>query len=136
MLAMERYHHGKRSIHTIGEFGIGCSPGLQRYTKSQTFNRKIVGTIHLAVGRSFPWRMVKDLRSDGRIYCDLRHYLPNVLSRAEAASSMPICWWSHAARSWRASAFKSWPASYHLISLGSLPAACSAAASSSGTFWS
>jgi len=65
----------------LGELGIGCNPGVQRHMRNTLFDEKIDGTIHLAVGRGFPWLggtnesavhwdMVKDLRTGGRIYCD------------------------------------------------------------------
>jgi aminopeptidase len=65
----------------LGEFGIGCNPGIQRYMKNTLFDEKMYGTIHLAVGASLPtiggknqssvhWDMVKDLRNGGRIECD------------------------------------------------------------------
>ncbi|MGH2460777.1 MAG: aminopeptidase [Chloroflexota bacterium] len=65
----------------LGEFGIGCNPGIQRHLKSTLFDEKIGGTIHLAVGAGFPflggtnvssvhWDMVKDLRQQGQILCD------------------------------------------------------------------
>lgn len=65
----------------LGEFGIGCNPGIQRHMKNTLFDEKIYGTIHLAIGSGFPfvggrnvskvhWDMVKDLRQGGKIYCD------------------------------------------------------------------
>ena len=65
----------------LGELGIGCNPGIQRFTKNVGFDEKIDGTIHLAVGNSYSstggknvsrvhWDMVKDLRNGGRIYAD------------------------------------------------------------------
>ena len=59
--------------------GIGCNPGIQRFTKNVGFDEKIDGTIHLAIGNSYSstggtnvssvhWDMVKDLRNGGRIY--------------------------------------------------------------------
>jgi aminopeptidase len=65
----------------LGEFGIGCNPGIQRYMKNTLFDEKMYGTIHLAVGAGLPtiggknqssvhWDMVKDLRNGGRIECD------------------------------------------------------------------
>jgi aminopeptidase len=65
----------------LGEFGIGCNRGIQRHTKNTLFDEKIYGTIHLALGQSYPivggtnvsalhWDMVKDLREGGRIECD------------------------------------------------------------------
>ncbi len=65
----------------LGEFGIGCNPGIQRHTQNTLFDEKIEGTIHLALGNGFPfiggtnvsavhWDMVKDLRSGGTIELD------------------------------------------------------------------
>ena len=65
----------------IGEFGIGCNLGIQRFSKDILFDEKIGGTIHLAVGRAYEesggtnqsavhWDMIKDLRQDGRIELD------------------------------------------------------------------
>ena len=65
----------------LGEFGIGCNPGIQRHMRNTLFDEKIEGTVHLAVGNGFPfiggenqsavhWDMVKDLRRGGRIEID------------------------------------------------------------------
>jgi aminopeptidase len=65
----------------LGELGIGCNPGIERFTKNVGFDEKIHGTVHLAIGNSYAsnggknlssihWDMVKDLRSNGRIYAD------------------------------------------------------------------
>jgi aminopeptidase len=65
----------------LGEFGIGCNPGIQRHTKNTLFDEKIKGTVHFAVGNGFPflggtnvsavhWDMVKDLRRGGTIELD------------------------------------------------------------------
>jgi aminopeptidase len=65
----------------LGEFGIGCNPGIQRHMKNTLFDEKMDGTIHLAVGAGIPiaggknqsathWDMVKDLRRGGRIELD------------------------------------------------------------------
>jgi aminopeptidase len=67
----------------LGELGIGCNPGITRYMKNTLFDEKINGTIHLAVGRSYPeiggknvsaihWDIVKDVRPGGRIELDGR----------------------------------------------------------------
>lgn len=67
----------------IGELGIGCNPGIQRYMKNVAFDEKIDGTVHLAVGNSYTftggtnvssvhWDLVKDLRDGGRLYADGR----------------------------------------------------------------
>ncbi|MEK6274908.1 MAG: aminopeptidase [Actinomycetota bacterium] len=65
----------------LGEFGIGCNPGIQRHMRNTLFDEKMYGTIHLAVGAGFGvaggknqsathWDMVKDLRNGGRIELD------------------------------------------------------------------
>ena len=67
----------------LGELGIGCNPGIRRFSKNVGFDEKIDGTVHLALGNSYSstggtnvssihWDMVKDLRSGGRIYVDGR----------------------------------------------------------------
>ena len=63
----------------LGEFGIGCNPGIQRHMRNTLFDEKIEGTIHLAVGQGFPflggtnesavhWDMVKNLRDVGELH--------------------------------------------------------------------
>ena len=65
----------------LGEFGIGCNPGIQQHMRNTLFDEKIEGTIHLAIGTGFPqlgglnksaihWDIVKDLRAGGRIELD------------------------------------------------------------------
>ena len=65
----------------LGEFGIGCNPGIQRHMRNTLFDEKMYGTIHLAIGAGIPvaggknqsathWDMVKDLRQGGRIELD------------------------------------------------------------------
>jgi len=72
----------------LGELGIGCNPGIQRFTKNVGFDEKIDGTIHLAVGNSYTstggtnvsrihWDIVKDLRTEGAIYADGRQVQEN-----------------------------------------------------------
>ena len=65
----------------LGEFGIGCNPGIQQHMRNTLFDEKIEGTIHLAMGNGFPtiggtnesavhWDMVKDLRRGGELHVD------------------------------------------------------------------
>ena len=65
----------------LGELGIGTNYGIDRFTKEILLDEKIGGTIHLAVGMSYPetggtnssavhWDMVCDLRHGGRITVD------------------------------------------------------------------
>jgi aminopeptidase len=67
----------------LGELGIGCNPGIQRFMKNVGFDEKMNGTVHLALGRSYTfiggtnesslhWDIVKDLRTNGRIHVDGR----------------------------------------------------------------
>lgn len=65
----------------LGEFGVGCNPGIQKHMRDTLYDEKINGTIHLALGAGFPmlkgknvsnvhWDMVKNLRNGGRILLD------------------------------------------------------------------
>jgi aminopeptidase len=65
----------------LGELGIGTNFGIDRFTGEILLDEKIGGTIHLAVGASYPetggtnqsavhWDMVCDLRRGGRITVD------------------------------------------------------------------
>jgi aminopeptidase len=67
----------------LGEFGIGANAGVTGFTRDILLDEKMGGTIHLAVGRSYPesggknvsavhWDMIKDLRSEGELYLDGR----------------------------------------------------------------
>jgi len=65
----------------VGEFAFGTNYSVQRFTKNTLFDEKIGGTIHLAVGSSYPtsgavnkssihWDMVADMRGGGTVYAD------------------------------------------------------------------
>ncbi len=65
----------------LGEFAIGTNTGIQRFTRSILFDEKIGGTIHMALGRSYPdsggknisaihWDMICDMRQGGQIWVD------------------------------------------------------------------
>jgi aminopeptidase len=65
----------------LGEFGVGCNPGIRRHVRNTLYDEKIEGSVHIAIGQSFPqlggtvnsgvhWDMVKDLRPGGRIELD------------------------------------------------------------------
>lgn len=65
----------------LGELAFGTNPGIQRFTKNTLFDEKIGGTLHLALGRSYPetggknvsalhWDMVCDLRKDAAVTVD------------------------------------------------------------------
>jgi aminopeptidase len=65
----------------LGEIGIGTNTGIDRPIGNILFDEKIGGTVHLAVGRSYPetggvnesavhWDMICDLRRGGRLLAD------------------------------------------------------------------
>ena len=65
----------------LGEIGIGTNRGIDRPIGAILFDEKIGGTVHFAVGRSYPetggtnesavhWDMICDLRRGGRITVD------------------------------------------------------------------
>ena len=65
----------------VGEFGIGTNFGIDRPVGAILFDEKIGGTVHLALGRSYPetggrnesalhWDLICDLRSGGRLLAD------------------------------------------------------------------
>ena len=65
----------------LGELGIGTNTGIDRPTGSILFDEKIAGTVHLALGRSYPetggtntsalhWDLICDLRGGGRLSVD------------------------------------------------------------------
>jgi len=64
----------------VGEFGIGCNPKINRFTKNLLFDEKINGTIHLALGMAYKdngggnnsaihWDIVKNMKR-GKIILD------------------------------------------------------------------
>jgi aminopeptidase len=65
----------------LGELGIGTNSGIDRATGSTLLDEKMAGTVHLALGRSYPetggtnssvvhWDLICDLRQGGRITVD------------------------------------------------------------------
>jgi len=65
----------------LGELGIGTNERVQRAILRTLFDEKIGGTVHLALGRSYPetggvnesaihWDLVCDLRRGGRLSLD------------------------------------------------------------------
>jgi len=85
LLAMLDMDPGARRL---GELGIGTNYGIQRFIKNILFDEKIGGTIHLALGESYPetggvnksslhWDMIKDLRKGGAIYVDGKLFQQN-----------------------------------------------------------
>lgn len=67
----------------LGELGLGLNPGINRFTGSILYDEKIGGTVHLALGQSYPetgglnesalhWDLIIDTRRGGRITADGR----------------------------------------------------------------
>jgi aminopeptidase len=65
----------------LGEIGIGTNTGIDRATGSTLLDEKMAGTVHLALGRSYPetggtnesavhWDLICDLRKGGRVSVD------------------------------------------------------------------
>ena len=65
----------------VGEVAVGTNYSIQRFTKNTLFDEKIGGTIHIALGASYPqtggtnessihWDMINDMRDGGTIYAD------------------------------------------------------------------
>jgi len=72
----------------VGEFAFGTNMGVDRFCNDILIDEKIGGTVHLALGRSYPecggknnsaihWDIVKDLRSDGSVQVDGKTVLEN-----------------------------------------------------------
>ncbi len=65
----------------LGELGLGLNAGISRFTGSILYDEKIGGTVHLALGQSYPetggvnesalhWDLIVDTRAGGRITAD------------------------------------------------------------------
>lgn len=65
----------------LGELGIGTNYSIDRFTKSILYDEKMGGTIHMALGASYPetggknqsalhWDMICDMRQDSEITVD------------------------------------------------------------------
>lgn len=72
----------------LGEIGIGLNQGINRFTGSILYDEKIGGTVHLALGQSYPetggtnrsalhWDLIVDLREGGRVSTDGRVVMEN-----------------------------------------------------------
>jgi len=72
----------------LGELGLGLNAGIDRFTGSILYDEKIGGTVHLALGNSYPetgginksalhWDLILDLRQGGRVTADGRTVMEN-----------------------------------------------------------
>ena len=75
MLAMDE------GARRVGEFAFGMNDAVQEFTGHTLYDEKIGGTVHLALGMSYPesggvnqsalhWDLVCDLRSGSEVYAD------------------------------------------------------------------
>ncbi len=66
---------------SFGEWAMGTNDGIQRFSRNILFDEKIGGTLHMAVGQSYPetggvnqsavhWDMICDLRDGAEITAD------------------------------------------------------------------
>jgi aminopeptidase len=72
----------------LGETAIGTNYGITRFTKNMLFDEKMGGTVHMALGNSYPesggkntsaihWDILKDMQKDGEIYADGKLFYKN-----------------------------------------------------------
>jgi len=72
----------------LGEFAIGTNTGIDRFTGQILFDEKIAGTVHMAVGKGYPytgstndsaihWDMICDMREGGEILVDGKRFYEN-----------------------------------------------------------
>jgi aminopeptidase len=72
----------------IGEAAIGTNYGITKFTKNMLFDEKMGGTVHIALGNSYPesggknksaihWDILKDMKKDGEIYADDKLFYKN-----------------------------------------------------------
>jgi len=72
----------------IGEVAIGTNYGITQFSKNMLFDEKMGGTIHMALGASYPesgglnksaihWDMVKDMKKEAEIYADNKLFYKN-----------------------------------------------------------
>ena len=70
-----------QNARRVGELGLGLNSGIDRFTGSILFDEKIGGTVHVALGQSYPetgginasalhWDLIVDTRAGGRITAD------------------------------------------------------------------
>ncbi len=75
--------HTDAGAGLIGEFAFGTNPHVTSFTKDILIDEKIGGTVHIALGRSYPqsggdnrsaihWDIIKDIRREGAVYVDDR----------------------------------------------------------------
>jgi aminopeptidase len=72
----------------LGEASIGTNYSINKFTKNMLFDEKMGGTVHMALGNSYPesggknesaihWDILKDMKKDGEIYADNQLFYKN-----------------------------------------------------------
>jgi len=72
----------------IGEIAIGTNYGITQFSKNMLFDEKMGGTIHMALGASYPesgglnkaaihWDLLKDMKKEAEIYADNKLFYKN-----------------------------------------------------------
>ncbi|GAG12347.1 unnamed protein product, partial [marine sediment metagenome] len=75
-------------VDRIGEVAIGTNYRITQFSKNMLFDEKMGGTIHMALGASYPesgglnksaihWDMVKDMKKEAEIYADNKLFYKN-----------------------------------------------------------
>ncbi len=85
LVSMLELDHGSCRL---GELGLGLNAGIQQFTGSILYDEKIGGTVHLALGQSYPetggtngsalhWDLIVDTRAGGRLTADGKVVMEN-----------------------------------------------------------
>ncbi|MDQ7029446.1 MAG: aminopeptidase [Ardenticatenia bacterium] len=72
----------------VGEFAFGTNYNIHHFIRNTLFDEKIGGTVHMALGRSYPetggrnvsaihWDLICDLREEGEVYVDGELFMHN-----------------------------------------------------------
>jgi aminopeptidase len=78
---LEQMLDADEGARILGEFAFGTNPNIQRFTGNTLFDEKIGGTMHVAIGSSYPetggrnqsavhWDMICDLRQSSEVRVD------------------------------------------------------------------
>ena len=80
--ALQKIIETDEGSHRLGEVALGMNKGIQKVLKHPLFVEKVGGTLHIAIGASYPECFVSDPASDkGKSECDNLH-LKGILNRS------------------------------------------------------
>lgn len=72
--ALQKIIETDEGSHRLGEVALGMNKGIQKVLKHPLFVEKVGGTLHIAIGASYPECFVSDEASDeGKSECDRLH---------------------------------------------------------------